>query len=1341
MKDNNVLQFHRRWKRVTSTVAIAFFLFQNSVAVFANVLSNADIELDLGLEPGVYQQENGQYQAKDYLADTEISSIRKIEEFYKKLSDNRKESLGIPTYTPIAIDDLFIVIPVYANPEPVGDVYVQNRYVRAQIYELLGRHLINADNYLYSDEITQLNTLYQAGYNYAVAAPFYTYGTNLAEKNISRIAAPVDMVWPEKRIINGKEVVVPVVYLTAQTVKSREVTTHQTYLGNVTTFSSLTLNDVELKTSRNAVLNALNDISCNGCAITSSGALTLLAGGSINSISGLISAQDDLILGARNVSLITDVHRYDLGSEQGTRLGAISSVESVNGDIQITAIDNIIMAGATITATNGGISLQAGNSIYISTAETTTYENGIDQDGWTYERSSVDYLSSKLSARDTIELIAGSEIIIDAAEIVSSEGHIRMLAELGITIDSQESTYQNYQKGKFGRQTKEISEYQTIAIRTLLDAGKKVVLNTELGDITLNAADITSNEGTELIANNGGVNFLITTETDHYSYNSTKNNLFTTSTRSMGHNIETGVANTIVGGLKVEALKRVNVQYKGNPELSLDSQIAEMSKLEGMAWMAQVRSETPDADWEAIELQYNTWRESNTSLSPAFAAVVAIAVAMAAGPMGGQFATSILTASGAAVTTTGTLYVGISAATTALITQSSMALANGIVNDDIAGAMKDIASEETFKSLATAAITAGAMHYINAEVFVGDNSSMAAATESESVAKHIASTQSPMAQVGIVLRDNTIRSGIQVALEGGDLGDFKYALKQSLADSAIAYLGKEAANAIGERFNAMGTDPTAGDTAIKYISHAAAGCVQGVLIAASAGGAEIQDCNYGAGGALAGEFIGDITQAVYEQRDKELTEWLYSRLGAVANGEISMSDYLDHGYQMTEDLMALKQKGIDLARLGAALSAFVAGATADQINIAADTGQNAAENNAVHLLIPAALFIVKMIDTALTINDINDIIQAYQSTPNDPTAGDALLEAFLIDGAFGIAIGAIIPGGKTFEALLKKMQDAGFGEYAASLYDLARAKAGLEIEPKDLRFNQYLSGGYVDMLGLTDQQAHDLYKHYAPNGKKTVEDIALEIKAGRVFNPDTGRWLTPSRRTDIGHSANKLAPEKIPFGELNYDDIRVNVDGQSLSFNELKVKREDAKNLYDSISDKTSDVAKSALTAQRKYSTALGNATTEAMVRYKHPNSTRMVSSLQNGLGTGEFDYIYGGTFGPDGKEIIRIYESKGGSATLGTRKASDGLLAEQGSFEYAKSIVASMRKKYDNALKSPRYLDDMGYRAKVDAYEATLDKLESPDVTFDYVMVKQPVDLQTGITKSYAEFTQFIVK
>lgn len=949
-------------KRIISLITAFTMLFQILSPAIAAVLPDDVIEADLNsysLFDRVLE-ENYQYIAASFIEEPALSS-KNISQFYNDMEINSQLNpavgtpLAVPIMVPIAVGDITIFIPVdkeyrshnrYRYAKQIGDDFVQARYIRSQINGILGRNLIDSDLPEYANEIVQINTLY------ANAIDFFNSRIRLndAEKlGLSQDGGVYskNFIWPELRSINGEEVLVPIVYLSTSTVATRGITDHVVVFNGATSFNQLNIEQVDIQFGREAFLQVAQDLLNNQGSLTATDDFKVIVGGTLTNASGIIQATGDLQIAAHSIASNTIVHRYDIGSSQGTRFGEIATINSTNGDIVLRSYSDISLTGTEVSA-GESITLAADGNIYLGSEEIySSYEGYYDT------KSSVEYLQTKLTAEDTIKLIAEGSILIDAAELVSNQGHIELLAALGITLDNDLAQTQSY----FKRGDTTSSAYKTVAMRALLDAGKDIRLHTEFGDITLKSADITSLYGTSVTAKNGGVNLLMTTETDHYSYSDVNHGLFTTTVTNYGHEIETGVPNTIVGGFAVEALNGVKVEYEGNPDLSMDEQIAELAKFEGLEWMAEVRANTPDADWTAIETQYNTWNESNTSLSPALMAVIAIVVAVYTGGVGGEFLVNALSqsaataASSVGITSATTLTAISTAAVTTLASQTTLALANGLVNGDVAQALSDLASEETFKNLAVSMVTAGAIASIDTDFF-GIPAETAVFSEVPPLSLGDQIKQS--------LMHSTARAGISTIAYGGSIDDFGDSLTVGLMQSSINALGKTMAEKIGAAYKIEGEGGIS--NTVRYLAHAGTGCMIGLLSGSVQGSTDDGvNCASGMGGAVVGEYIGDVVNDLndFDQKQQDLERlklWLEGELGEVAyldpatitedSAEKALIDSLGKQFQQYDDQQAkihqLKQEGVDLAKLGAGFAALAAGGN---VELAAAAGENAAENN------------------------------------------------------------------------------------------------------------------------------------------------------------------------------------------------------------------------------------------------------------------------------------------------------------------------------------------------------------------------------------------------------------
>lgn len=1039
MDHNTIKSRYRPWQRVTALLTVFFMLFQVSAGAVANIItiSNSDIESRLEYAPEFVKVDDVKHQFKT----VEGLNLRE-KETYKTASDFYK------ILQPASID----------NHKYIGAVFPQVRLIRSQIYGLLGRQLPYASTLHLETEAKQFDRLYEN------AAAFANDGHSFGQvQTFSIDSSPYDMIWPELRTINKEQVIVPVVYLTSKTMQERKVTGQVTEFGGNIDFATMDVNDVTVKFTRDAFIKLSGDFKLTNAEVIADASLKAIVGGDLSLMSSQITAQNDINLGAHSVSLGTIVHRYDLGGNAGQGYGEVtevigsSSIGSEIGSIIVKSDSDIIIRGSHVEALQGAITFAADGSIYIGPERVSTSFNG-REGKWKVDRSDLTYVTSSLSAQDTIKLIAKGQITIDAAEIISSQGHIDILAGLGISIIDQLETHQYNKKyskkGRFGQKKKKtLSGYQTFAIRSVLDAGKGIKLHAVTGDIILKAADIRSAEGAQVKATDGQVSLLLSKETDHYSYSSVKNGLATNSTKSSGHQKETAVYPTIVGGLKIDAFKGVNIEYGGLKDQDCDGYLREhqlldidgldacaqanieaIGSMEGMGWMkdvlASAEANPEQYNWNEIKLASKTWSKSNTSISPALVAVITIVVAIYAGPLAANF----VAGAGAGTAVSAALAAGL----TGLVTQGTIAIGNGAVNGGRYGeAFAGLDNDDTWRNLAISMVTAGAIAQVNAEFFGG--------ISGEGIHPDLIGDAGKLSLQGQLIQavtNATVSAGISTLANGGDLNSFETAFAQGLAQRALAELGKHAAEKIG---GAWDNQPGSFDTAMKYILHAGAGCTIGALGALNQNNQSKEDgCSYGALGAVTGELVGSIYKSKTEEdvqksqaaitdmlaRDKEYVDELIST--AASKGQTLTRDQIlaelrreDVQYTHYEDeISKLKQQGVDLAQLSSALVAFAAGASAAGVSTSAEAGENAAENNALFLL--AALpFILKAIDLAITGHEIyqayKEIDAAYNGEGGNEDKGDEALAKFIYDsvegGVHGKILEKLIPGGATLKKL------------------------------------------------------------------------------------------------------------------------------------------------------------------------------------------------------------------------------------------------------------------------------------------------------------------------------------
>ncbi len=270
---------------------------------------------------------------------------------------------------------------------------------------------------------------------------------------------------------------------------------------------------------------------------------------------------------------------------------------------------------------------------------------------------------------------------------------------------------------------------------------------------------------------------------------------------------------TSPGGVTVAVPVEVTVDANNKAKTNIQKSQEELGKIAlnlskqpGYEYLATLDKDN-DINWVQVDLIQKNWDYTQEGLTSGAAALIAIAITVAAGPAG-----SGLTAS----------MVATNAAGIALQTQAVIMLINNKGN--ISKTLKDMASSDTIRNMATAALTAG----------VGAKLGLAGSPDYD-FSKNLA---------------NGIGRGLTNAVADAAFNgvSFEEALKNSLSSSLVDILSAEA---FAHGTKDIDSD-RAGDLARNLAHKLAAGGV-GCLSAK----AKNQNCDAGALGAIVGEMVGD----------------------------------------------------------------------------------------------------------------------------------------------------------------------------------------------------------------------------------------------------------------------------------------------------------------------------------------------------------------------------------------------------------------------------------------------------------------------------------------------------
>jgi filamentous hemagglutinin len=891
----------RPWQRYIATFMGYFLLLQiclPTVAIAATMLTNE--QFSSLLNSPVYKstgKTSGNFYARPNYLQVDTQSGSNIASFYKSLSPTKSV---LPETTLV-----------------IGDDFVQQRLIRGQISMVLGRTLIDPSKLLLGSEakkayeLTQNDSLFAAGVQFGLSKA-KAFGTPLTAQD----TVVNDMIWPEKRSIYGADVIIPVVYLSQATLNTKPVG-HQINLGLSTIFNNIEVNKglvVSASGNENytTVISAINNIVNSG-SLSGAGNLNLVAGNTLANLSGKIQATNNLDISVVKGNVInkTQLIPYQSKDGSGTRFGTIATIDSLNGNIKITSGGSIAYEGGTSTSFYGSLTFNANGNIILAPA-TITSESTTQDGGWTVNKTSFELMQSKLTANQMLTLMAGGTISITASELYSTQGGIQLLAKHGIYVADELGYFQSNRTDKLGRTTGTGSDFESFAVRSVLSAGKGVLLATDSGDITLKGAKITAGEGTQVKAINGKVHLLVTKENSQHYLDTVKKGTWTIKTVHEEYLQDTGIPNAIVGGLAVEALAGIDIEYTGidikaNPNLTLNDQINEYRKIPDLKWMADIYDDKDgkyktQVNWQEVERIYKHISEHNTNLSPAAMAIIAICVAVAMGPMGANLLSGISTS---VTTLTGSAVVG-AAASAGALTLATAAAQNLAAGKNLDETLKAITSDDALKNLAISMVTAGALNGLdvgNMELFhdalIGSALDFA--------------NQSYQAVVNSV-----VTAGISVTINGGNSEDYRKAFTQSLATNAVNTIGQSLTNKI--------TNSTTLNEASKYIAHAAMGCLTAGLTN-KLSDADFKDaCPSGAGGAVIAQGVADIVAS----KTNELTT-LVSDVGLTNNAS-----------KMAPILSFLGENGVDISKL---LAGFTAVALGGDVNAAANSASSVAQSN------------------------------------------------------------------------------------------------------------------------------------------------------------------------------------------------------------------------------------------------------------------------------------------------------------------------------------------------------------------------------------------------------------
>ena len=810
----------------------------------------------------------------------------------------------------------------------LGDAYFDTTIIRAQILDLTGKRFLSASATSDAEQVKELLDNGVALSKRLNLAP----GIGLTPEQQEQLTSNVVLYVATE--FRGRQVLVPQLYLSRASQpladgRSARVSARVTELASL-----IFVNDNGTITGTDGTIIQARDVFSQGGRFEGS-KVSVDASGSIVAspiirTTGNGTTRIGTVVGLRtefagdNIALRAPT--IDL---QGVQIKANENIDIAAKNLRITPAEAFARSAFFGDSGSGGANSATPVAISSKVGGTASpaaapVEN---RSGNFYDDSRNLLLLSNLEAGGSINIRATDTAFIRAATIKAGDNvqiHAGTLF-IGSGQEQSSSSGQFVKKG-FTDSTSTWDYITVTQIPTIIDAGKAIQLSTTIGDTVISASLLKAGEIN--IQSAGQIRIESAFDSVRRSDTRTGSNVIIESSSDKGIDSQTA-RQTQLDASKVSLVADRGIVIQFRQTGDLDQSIADLSQFSGFAYLKDLKGQ-PGVDFQAVRDQYKSWDHSQWGLSGPAATLIALAVAAATGQV--QFVGATLGGSSLAAT-------AVNAGFSALVARAQQTLLT--TGFDFGATLRDLGSAESIRGLATAVVTAGVLGGINEYDVLG--------TKAGGVASNPAIQR---------LREELAKAGVKATVSTAINGEsFSKSFADSLKYAVVSEIGAAAANQIAE---------SSPNSVVSLLAHTALGCAFG---AASAG-----DCRSGAIGAAAGEAVA----LGYEQITASQLE---SELNALANVDGSFEEI---GLAIDAKTAEWRARGVDISRLAAGIAAL--GTKAD-VNIAANSGRNSAENNAL-FLIPVALFALETVDKLLLIRDVNRLADTMEAYAAAVEAGD-----------------------------------------------------------------------------------------------------------------------------------------------------------------------------------------------------------------------------------------------------------------------------------------------------------------------------------------------------------------
>ena len=330
-----------------------------------------------------------------------------------------------------------------SNMQLLGDAYYETKLVREQILALTGKRLLSSTA---TSDAEQMQALMDSALR-AKSSLDLTVGVALTQDQIANLTE--DIVWLEKTVVDGHEVLVPKVYLASKSVETIAKG------GSVIVGKDVAVTTTG-DTKNSGVLLAENTLTLNAANVLNSGGtlggqtVTVAATDSIANMSGTITGKDVTLSAGKSIAVGTTATTFASATTTSEAVGRRGEV-AATGSLNMTAGNSITISGADVSA-GGAANLTAGNTVSIA-AQTlnNTTDVASSHNNYKSHNANVANLGSTLTSGGALAITAGQDVNV-AGSTVAAGGDAAITAGRNVTIasatDSQE--FSRHLEGKDG---------------------------------------------------------------------------------------------------------------------------------------------------------------------------------------------------------------------------------------------------------------------------------------------------------------------------------------------------------------------------------------------------------------------------------------------------------------------------------------------------------------------------------------------------------------------------------------------------------------------------------------------------------------------------------------------------------------------------------------------------------------------------------------------------------------------------------------------------------------------------------------------------------------------------